>query len=248
MQCFCPGLVTIQRGICKSPKEFDRQNPVSGLWTTCPVGSDCPSVSVSTLVPTTSGNGNGVTSLPTKQKEPNPTNTQCQPSGHEPTTSRVGYLREKFRGQKILEYASRLLLSHWIPESSKTYDSLFTKWVSWCSERSSVPILRYIGDVVNFVAYLFHQGYQYRSLNSYRSAISFVHEKVDGYDVGQHPLVTRDIKEAFHERPPQPRHSETWDVSTVISYIETMGGNDKLSFQDLSYKVVMLLVLTRPSR
>ena len=34
----------------------------------------------------------------------------------------------------------------------------------------------------------------------------------------------------------------------MISYIETMGLNDKLSLQDLSYKVVMLLALTRPSR
>ena len=34
----------------------------------------------------------------------------------------------------------------------------------------------------------------------------------------------------------------------VISYIESMGGNDELSLQDLSYKVVMLLALTRPSR
>ena len=34
----------------------------------------------------------------------------------------------------------------------------------------------------------------------------------------------------------------------MILYIETMGVNDKLSLQDLSYKVVMLLALTRPSR
>ena len=54
MRCFCPGLVTFQRGKCKSPMEHDRQSPVSGLQTTCPVGPDCPSVEVTTLVPTTS--------------------------------------------------------------------------------------------------------------------------------------------------------------------------------------------------
>ena len=102
--------------------------------------------------------------------------------------------------------------------------------------------------MVNFLAHLFHQGYQYRSLNSYRSAISSVHEKVDGYEVGQHQLVTRVIKGTFHERPPQPRYSETWDVNIVISYIGTMEENDKLSLQNLSYKVIMLLALTRPFR
>ena len=34
----------------------------------------------------------------------------------------------------------------------------------------------------------------------------------------------------------------------MILYIETMGENDELSLQDLSYKVVMLLTLTRPCR
>ena len=57
-------------------------------------------------------------------------------------------------------------------------------WASWCSERGSDPISGDIGEVVNFLAYLFQQGYQYCSLNSYRSAISSVHEKVDGYKVG----------------------------------------------------------------
>jgi len=42
---------------------------------------------------------------------------------------------------------------------------------------------------MNFLASLFEQGYQYRSVNSYRSAISSVHEKVDGEEVGKHPLV-----------------------------------------------------------
>lgn len=102
--------------------------------------------------------------------------------------------------------------------------------------------------MVNFLAHLFNQGYQYRSLNSYRSAISSVHEKVDGYEVGKHPLVVRLIKGAFHERPPQPRYSETWDVAKVTSYLEHLGNNASLSLNDLTHKTVMLMALTRPSR
>ena len=101
---------------------------------------------------------------------------------------------------------------------------------------------------MNFLAHLYQEGYQYRSLNSYRSAISSVHEKVDGYQVGQHPLVTRLIKGAFHERPPQPRYSATWDVTKVLSYLESLGDNKRLSIDKLSSKTVILLALTRPSR
>ena len=39
--------------------------------------------------------------------------------------------------------------------------------------------------------------------------------------------VTRLIKGAFHERPPQPRYSEAWDidVSKVTSYLDLLGSN-----------------------
>ena len=160
----------------------------------------------------------------------------------------MGYLRDRFRGQKLSEEASELLLASWRQKSAKTYDSLFSKWVRWCSERDSDPISGDIGEVINFLAHLFHQGYQYHCLNSYRSAISSVHEKVDGYEVGQHPLVTRLIKGAFHERPPQPRYSETWDVSKVTSYLDSLGNNYELSTEELTFKTVTLMALTRPSR
>ena len=102
--------------------------------------------------------------------------------------------------------------------------------------------------MVNFLAHLFKEGYQYRSLNSYRSAISSVHERVDGYEVGQHPLVSRVMKGAFNLRPPQPRYETTWDVTKVLNYIESLGSSESLSLRDLSWKLAMLLALTRPSR
>ena len=102
--------------------------------------------------------------------------------------------------------------------------------------------------MVNFLADLFEQGCQYRSLNVYRATISSIHEKVDGYEVGQHLLVTRLIKGAFHEQPPQPRYETTWDISKVITYLEALGNNDKLQINDLTMKEVMLMALTRFSR
>ena len=36
---------------------------------------------------------------------------------------------------------------------------------------------------------MFSQGYQYRSLNAFRSALSSLHDKVDGCDVRQNFLV-----------------------------------------------------------
>ena len=86
---------------------------------------------------------------------------------------------------------------------------------------------------------------QVHSLNSYRSAISSVHERVEGYNVGQHPLVTRLLKGVFNERPPLPKYSSTWDVQVVLNYL---GCNSDLSQKLLTWKAAMLLALTRPSR
>ena len=100
--------------------------------------------------------------------------------------------------------------------------------------------------MVNFLAHLYGEGYQYRSLNAYRSAISSVHTKVDGFNVGEHPLVARLLKEVFNQRPPHPRYQATWDVAQVTGYLEKLGENGTLTHQEI--KLVMLFSLTRPSR
>ena len=113
---------------------------------------------------------------------------------------------------------------------------------------NSDPFSSDISATVNFLASLFEDGYQYRSINNYRSAISSAHDKINGYDVGQHPLVIRLLKGVFHQRPSQPRYSTTWDVSNVLSFVITLGDNSTLTLSDLTHKTVMLLALTRPSR
>ena len=103
--------------------------------------------------------------------------------------------------------------------------------------------------MVNFLAHLHAEGYQYRSLGCYRSAIASMHVPVDGISIGQHPLVSRLLKGAFHSRPPLPRYSGTWDVSRVLIYLGDHNLDDaNLSLKLLTLRTVMLLALTRPSR
>ena len=69
--------------------------------------------------------------------------------------------------------------------SKEATDLLFSS--NRCMERESDPVSCRISDIVNFLAELFHKGYQYRSLNAYRSDVSSVHDKVDGVEIGEHP-------------------------------------------------------------
>ena len=197
-----------------------------------------------------SRNGGGLPSTSTKQVGPGHPSSRpgVYNAPRSSTLDRMAHLRNSFTSQGLSGQASELLLTSWRTKTNQNYNSLCNKWFSWCQPRDRNPFDGPVADVVNFLAELHTQGYQYRSLNSYRSAISSIHGKVDGYPIGQHPLVNRALKGAYHSRPPQPRYNTFWDVSIVLHYIRDLGSNESLSLHKLTLKTVMLLALTRPSR
>lgn len=91
------------------------------------------------------------------------------------------------------------------------------------------------------------EGYQSSSLNVFRSAISLAHNKMDSVEVGKHPTIACLLKEAYHVRPPLPRYTSTWDVDKVFKILKGLGPTETLNLKLLTYKLIMLLVLTRTS-
>lgn len=92
---------------------------------------------------------------------------QSEPIDDAPTTSRMAYLRERYRGRHLSEEATDLMLKLWRTKTNRSHDSLFTKWECWCSEQGSDPISGSAIEVTNFLAYLYKEGYQYSSIKSY---------------------------------------------------------------------------------
>jgi len=229
---------------------LDSTLPESDKTTKGKGGNNHPPLGITTVVPNNSGNAGGLPQDPTNEGR----------SGHTPNRSGIhnesrctgvsgmAHIRESFTSRGISSDASALLLASWRPKTQSNYDSLFSKWSRWCLQRNRNPIEGPIEDVANFLADLFKEGYLYRSLNSYRSAISALHSKVDGYSIGQHPLITRMLKGVFNERPPVAKYSAFWDVSVVLRYLKGLGMNDTLSLRLLTIKLAMLMALTRPAR
>ena len=56
------------------------------------------------------------------------------------------------------------------------------------------------------------------------------------------------MKGVFNSRPPEPRYSQTWEVSLVLDYIKALGPNEKLSLKILSRKLATLLALVLAHR
>ena len=103
-------------------------------------------------------------------------------------------------------------------------------------------------DVMNYIGVLFDKGLQYRTINCARSALSSTLQPIDGYNVGQHPLITRMMKGVFNARPPVPKKYSSWSVLTVLELLQRWGPASTLDLKTLTLKTVMLLALASSKR
>ena len=60
---------------------------------------------------------------------------------------------------------------------------------SWCYSKQIDPFRCPINYILDFLACFHEEGYEYRFIDCYRSAISGFHEKIESLLVGQHPEV-----------------------------------------------------------
>ena len=165
--------------VCQSPVEPDQQGHLSSTEAESSCGVGDSNLAKPPMVPSTAGNVSEGTSSPATLAQLDPADTQCQQTGHKPASSRLQHLRRKHAVRSVSEEASDLLLAAWGEKSNKTYDSLFRKWMCWCGERDYDPFSSDAATVDNFLASLFKEGYQYRSINNYRSTISSAHDKIE---------------------------------------------------------------------
>ena len=100
-----------------------------------------------------------------------------------------------------------------------------------------------LAKVMKFLSSLIEEK-AYITTNIARSMLSSRLDKIDGCDIGKHPLIVRLMTGAFNKNPPVPKYSGFWDVNTVVDYLITLGPNSGLSFPVLFKKLAVLLALS----
>ena len=105
-----------------------------------------------------------------------------------------------------------------------------------------------MADIIEFLTSLYNAGLQYRTINTYRSAISKNHGLIDGIQVGRHSMIVTHMRAIFNQRAPQPKYEFAWDVDVVLKEISSWGKNEVLHIKLLSYKLTMLLALSSAGR
>ena len=98
--------------------------------------------------------------------------------------------------------------------------------------------------VLDFLAELFEEGLEYRTIGTHRCAISEFHDLFQNIRVGNHTKASVFMSSILNNRHPQPKYPFIWDVETV----RKLPGNDLLSDKLLTLKVLMLLSFLFVSR
>ena len=145
-------------------------------------------------------------------------------------------------------FLATLPSSSWQPSTNSVYNSAWKKWHCWCIAREVDPLCPSLADITGFLAHSFDEGLEYRTINTYRSALSGVLPPMEGFPVGQHPLVVRLLKGILNLRPAMPRYQQSWDVNVSLDYMRSLPGNQVFPLKVLTQKLALLLALTAPKR
>ena len=164
--CLPPGLEASE-GLRQPPLEPDRKGLGKCEETGCERHPNSTSVAITALVPQTSG----ATGIMSPENQPSSGGGN---GGRTTATSGTTLAVWPISGKTTLvrNFQGNLQTSYLHGDNNNLHNQ-----TTPCAKNGSVS--GPIEDVVNFLAHLFHDKYQYRSLNAYRSAIASMHTPVN---------------------------------------------------------------------
>ena len=132
----------------------------------------------------------------------------------------MGCLRKRLAEEGISERASDIIVSSRREGTLSIYSSDWNKCVSWCVEQDVDPVRRNVNWILDFLAFMFESGYEYRTICKHRSAISALHNNIEGRPVGEHPQVNSLITGASNNQPPRPKYNFIWYIQLLLDYLK----------------------------
>ena len=232
--------------------QFVRQNPnkaQGGGSSRC--SSHSTLVANSTLVPTAPPviGPASYSSTPMRRAPNSASGGFSSPSQRCNARSRVACIRDNLQVRGISPRAASYVLKSWRPGTEKQYSAAWKCFCRWCDRKERNPLQADLGTVCDFLTEQFEDSKKsYSTINSYRSALSPMLVPVDGYSVGEHPIIARLLKGMFHIRPPEPRYSFTWDVNVLLTFLESWFPLSVLELKQLTLKTAALVALVSAQR
>ena len=202
------------------------------------------------LFPSTAEHAVGLSPNPSHQSDDSGSHVRSSPSRpQEAQTDRLlDFWEVRQESLDLSQSARQLVEASWRGSTEQRYAGAWGRWVSWCKLHKIQAAAPSLSNVINYLATLFESGAQYRTINLHRSALSSTLKPIDGFPVGQHPLICRLLKGAYNSRPPRPKLCPTWSVHDVLSMLKKWAPASSLDLKRLTLKTSMLLALTSAKR
>ena len=127
-------------------------------------------------------------------------------------------------------------LSNHLAGGTKTgYGYIFNRFSGFCHEIGQDPFTCKPAVIVKYIRLLYEGGAAYSTVNHHRSCISKFHAGFGHISAGSHPLVSQAVKAVFRLRPPLPKYVNTFDISKVFKYIQSLPTNEDLDLKLLCF-------------
>merc|ERR1712035_258885 len=94
----------------------------------------------------------------------------------------------------------------WRSSSTKRYDAIWSCFKDFLSRRRLGLDSVSVNTIIEYIAWLFQEGRQYKTIYVHRSVLSSMFPTMDGHSVGSHPTISRAMRGIFNERPPFEAH------------------------------------------
>ena len=201
------------------------------------------------MVPTSNVNASGA-STPNKAAEVNPDpSPRCQerpsPLPQAPTDW-LSCVRKSLQLQGITGETLNIIIDSWRESTQKQYRSSISAWINYCKEQKISITTPSLPQLLNFLT-LQSKKLSYSALGTTRSALSsFIN--IDGFKVGEHPIISRFMSGAFNRKPTFPRYVETWNPQIVLSHLKGYPDTKEMSLKQLTLKLTMILALVTAQR
>lgn len=104
--------------------------------------------------------------------------------------------------------------------TSRTYDARINRYRSWCEERNVDPISAPVTEVAEFLQDLFDKNkFTPSTIAGYKSAISLVHQEVNGVPLGQVSDLCKQITGMYQKRPTKKSLVPNWSLPLVLNML-----------------------------
>lgn len=126
----------------------------------------------------------------------------------------------------------------------KQYESSLKHWWEFAHLNDVEFFNPNTSDIITFLHIRFNKGGSYSTLNTTRSAISLISLS----DINSNGLISRFMKGIYKQRPTRPRYATTWDVTSVLNFLEKIHPLKDFSLKEIAEKLATLLALTTAQR